>query len=260
MVDLAGRTVIVTGGARGQGEAEVRRFIDANAHVLIADVLEERGRALAGELGERARFLRLDVTREEDWAAAVESLTDWPPVRVLVNNAGVHWKRGLLDESAAEMSAMLDVNVVGALLGTQAVTEAMTTAGGGSIVNVCSVLALLGGYGSAAYTTSKWALRGLTKAAALELGPRGIRVNAIHPGYIDTPMLTEAGHGRDPDHYRFLPLGRPGAPRDVAELVLFLASDESGYLTGGDFVIDGGMTAGGGPRMNNAATERGGSA
>ncbi|MGI5159152.1 glucose 1-dehydrogenase [Microbispora sp. CA-102843] len=253
MVDLAGRTVIVTGGARGQGEAEVRRFVAANAHVLIADVIEDRGRAQADELGKHARFVRLDVTREQDWAAAIESLTDWPPVRVLVNNAGIHWKRDLLSESAADMSTMLDVNVVGALLGMKAVTEAMTAAGGGAIVNVCSVLALLGGRGSAAYTASKWALRGLTKAAAIELGPRRIRVNAIHPGYIDTPMLADAGHGRDVDYYRFLPLRRPGAPGDVAELALFLASDESAYLTGGDFVIDGGMTAGGGPRMNDAS-------
>jgi 3alpha(or 20beta)-hydroxysteroid dehydrogenase len=238
------------------GEAEVRRFVEAGAHVVIADVLEDDGTALAGELGERARFVRLDVTREDDWAAMVAALDDWPPVRVLVNNAGVHWNADVVDETGAGLARMLEVNVVGPLLGMKAVEAPMAAAGGGSIINVCSVLALVGGPGSSSYAASKWALRGLTKSAAVELGPRGIRVNALHPGYIATPMLASVDVGRVEGFYDFLPLGRPGRTSEVAEVVLFLASDTSGYLTGGDFAVDGGMTAGGGPRGNDALTYR----
>jgi 3alpha(or 20beta)-hydroxysteroid dehydrogenase len=247
---LAGRTALITGAAQGQGEAEARRFVAAGAHVLITDVLEKPGRALAEELGERARFVRLDVTEERDWTAAVEGVDpDWPPLRVLVNNAGVHWKRSLERESAADFARMLQINLVGAFLGIRCVVEPMRSAGGGSIVNVCSVLSLLGGRENGAYSTSKWGLRGLTKSAALELGEHGIRVNAIHPGYIDTPMLRDAaGAGRSDDFYDYLPLRRSGTPEEVAELAEFLACDGSSYLTGGDFTVDGGMTAGSGPR------------
>jgi len=238
------------------GEAEVRRFVDAGATVVIADVLEDEGKALAAELGDSARFVRLDVTRDDDWAALVDEVTDWPPIRVLVNNAGIHWNADVVDETGAGLARMLEVNVVGALLGTQAVVAPMSAAGGGSIVNVCSVLGFLGGRGSSSYAASKWALRGWTKSAAIELGPRGIRVNALHPGYIATPMLASVDLGRDADYYDFLPLGRPGRPEEVAELALFLASDASSYLTGGDFTVDGGLTAGGGPRGNDARKYR----
>ncbi|WP_326791611.1 SDR family oxidoreductase [Streptomyces sp. NBC_00841] len=247
---LDGRTAVITGGAQGQGEVEVRRFVEAGAHVLIADVLQDKGRELAQELGERARFVRLDVGSEEDWASAIECLDPgWPPLQVLVNNAGVHWQRGIESETPGDFARMLQVNLVGALLGTQAVTEPMRAAGGGSIVNVCSVLALVGGRGASAYSASKWGLRGLSKSAALELGRYGIRVNAIHPGYIDSPMLhAVAGPGRSDNYYDFLALRRIGTPVEVADLAVFLASDDSTYLTGGDFAVDGGMTAGGGPR------------
>jgi 3alpha(or 20beta)-hydroxysteroid dehydrogenase len=238
------------------GEAEVRRFVDAGAHVVIADVLEDEGERLAHELGERVRSVRLDVTQEDDWAAAVAAVGDWPPIRVLVNNAGVHWNADVVAETGAGLARMLEVNVVGPLLGTRAVVPAMTAAGGGSVINVCSVMGLLGGRGSSSYAASKWALRGLTKSSAIELGPRGIRVNAVHPGYIATPMLAAVERGRSPDFYDFLPLGRPGRPEEVAELALFLASDASSYLTGSDFTVDGGMTAGGGPRGNDALTYR----
>jgi 3alpha(or 20beta)-hydroxysteroid dehydrogenase len=132
----------------------------------------------------------------------------------------------------------------------------MSAAGNGSIINVCSVLGLLGGRGSGAYTASKWALRGLTKSAAIELGPRGIRVNAIHPGYIDTPMLAQVAAGRPDDYYDFVPLGRAATTDEVADLVCYLASDDSSYLSGGDFAVDGGLTAGGGPRGNDSRTYR----
>lgn len=256
MSELEGRTAVVTGGARGMGEAEVRRFVDAGACVVIADVLEDEGAALADELGERARFVRLDVTRDDDWAALVAELGDWPPIRVLVNNAGIHWNADVVDETGVGLARMLEVNVVGALLGTKAVTAPMSAAGGGSVINVCSVLGLLGGRGSSSYAASKWALRGLTKSAAIELGPRGIRVNALHPGYIATPMLASVDVGGVEGFYDFLPLGRPGRTEEVAEVVLFLASDASSYLTGGDFAVDGGMTAGGGPWGNDSLRYR----
>ncbi|MGI5508465.1 SDR family NAD(P)-dependent oxidoreductase [Streptomyces sp. CA-106131] len=248
---LAGRTALITGAAQGQGAAEARRLAAAGAHVLIADVQEGQGRALAAELGERAGFVRLDVADEDDWAAAVAGICpDWPPLRVLVNNAGVHWKADVAAETAAGFGKMLQINLTGAFLGIRAAVEPMRRAGGGSIVNVCSVLALFGGQGSSAYSTSKWGLRGLTKSAALELGEHGIRVNAIHPGYIDTPMLRDAsGPSRTADFYDFLPLRRSGAVEEVAGLVEFLASDDSSYLTGADLAVDGGMTAGSGPRL-----------
>jgi 3alpha(or 20beta)-hydroxysteroid dehydrogenase len=247
--EFADHTVIVTGGAQGQGEQEVRHFVAAGAHVVVADIEAERGAELVDELGDRARFVRLDVTREDDWTAMLGSLDDWPAVRTLVNNAGVHWFRSLEDEPAAELERMLRVNVVGAQIGMRHVTAPMARAGGGAVINVCSVLAMLGSRDSSSYVASKWALRGLTKAASLELGKKRIRVNAVLPGYIETPMLASAaGSQRSDDYYEYLPLGRQGSPSEVAELVLFLASERSSYLTGADFVVDGGMTAVSGPR------------
>lgn len=250
MGQLDGRTAIVTGGAQGQGEAEVRRFLAEGARVLVGDVNEERGRALERELGQQVRFARLDVGEAADWRDALAAVSDWAPVSVLVNNAAIHWTRPIVDETADDLARMFRVNVTGALLGMQAVVEPMKRAGGGSIINICSVLALLGGRQNAAYTATKWALRGLTKTAAIEFGTFGIRVNAVHPGYIETPMLAEVGAGRPPGYYGYLPAGHPGIPGDVADLVLFLASDQGKYLTGADFAIDGGMTAATGPRMN----------
>lgn len=256
MSEMSGRTAVITGGARGQGAAEARRFVAAGGHVVIADVLEAEGKELAEGLGGRARFVRLNVADEHDWESMLGAVADWPPVRVLVNNAGIHWNRELVDETGADLTRMLQVNVVGAMLGMRVVAEPMFHAGGGSIINVCSVLGLLGGRGSSSYTASKWALRGLTKSAAIELGPRGIRVNAIHPGYIETPMLAHVDPDRRSNFYDFLPLGRAAGPDEVAELALFLASDRSSYLTGGDFVVDGGLTAAGGPLGNDSRADR----
>jgi len=246
---LDGRTAVITGGGQGQGAAEVRRFVEEGARVLVADIGEDRGQALADEL-DNVRFARLDVASAEDWQAGLARIADWPPVSILVNNAAIHWTRSIIDETADGLVDMFRVNVVGAVLGMQAVAEPMRRAGGGSIINVCSVLGLLGGRHSASYTTTKWALRGLTKTAAIEFGPLGIRVNAVHPGYISTPMLAEAAGDRAIDYYDYLPLGRAGAVTEVADLMVFLASDESAYITGADFPIDGGMTAATGPRSN----------
>lgn len=250
MTGLSACTVIVTGAARGQGAAEARRFVDEGAHVLVADVLAEEGTALAHEMGDAARFVALDVTSSDDWKRGLDAVAGWPPVRVLINNAGVHWNCPVESETADGMARMLQVNLIGAMLGVQAVLPAMRAAGGGSIVNVCSVLALVGGRHSSAYSASKWALRGFTKSAAIELGPYGIRVNAIHPGYIQTPMLANVASGRPPEYFDYLPLQRTGTVDEVADLVLFLASPASRYLTGADFSVDGGMLAGAGPRSN----------
>ena len=247
---LEGRTAIVTGAARGQGAAEARRFVAEGAHVLLGDVNDVAAKELADELGSSARAVRLDVGSRDDWTGALAAVADWPAVRVLVNNAGIHWKKNVLDEVVEDFDRMLHVNVSGALLGMQAVVPAMQVAGGGSIVNVCSVLGLLGGRDNVAYASSKWALRGLTKSAAIDLGRYGIRVNAVHPGYIETPMLAEVSAGRPADFYDYLPLQRVGTTDDVCDLMVFLAADDSAYLTGADFTIDGGMTAASGPWMN----------
>jgi 3alpha(or 20beta)-hydroxysteroid dehydrogenase len=247
--DFEGSTVIVTGAGRGQGATEAERFVAAGAHVVVSDIDEAAGAVLADELGARARFVRHDVSSEGDWKSLLGSVGDWPPVKVLVNNAGVHWFGALEDESAEALTRMLQVNLVGAQIGIRHVIGPMREAGGGSIVNVCSVLAGLGSRSSSSYVASKWGLRGLTKAAAMELGQWGIRVNAVHPGYIETPMLAAAaGRERPADYYDYLPLRRPGTTDEVADLVLYLASDRSSYLTGADFTVDGGMTAGSGPR------------
>jgi len=247
---LDGRTVIVTGAARGQGSAEARRLVAAGATVIVADILVEDGKALADELGDTARFVELDITSEANWQRALEATAGWPPVTGLINNAGIHWANPVESETAEGMARMLQVNLVGAMLGVQAVLPAMRAAGRGSVVNVCSVLALVGGRDASAYSASKWALRGFTKSAALELGRYGIRVNAVHPGYIETPMLANVAAGRLPDYFDYLPLERTGTVDDVADLVLFLLSSQSRYLTGADFTVDGGMLAGSGPRSN----------
>jgi 3alpha(or 20beta)-hydroxysteroid dehydrogenase len=246
MTDLTGMTALVTGAARGQGAAEARRFVEAGAHVVMGDVIVDEGEARARELGPRAVFRRLDVTLAVDWQHAVRVPDGWPPLRILVNNAAVHWYRRLEDEDEAEVLRMWRVNQLGPFLGMQAVVAPMRAAGGGSIINVSSTAGLLGLPGLSAYGAAKWALRGLTKTAAVELGPDGIRVNSIHPGPIDTPMLhaSPTFTGRQ-DAYAHLPLERCGEPDEVAALVLFLASPESAFITGAEIAIDGGMTAGG---------------
>ncbi|MRG60025.1 glucose 1-dehydrogenase [Agromyces sp. CFH 90414] len=239
MTRLDGRTAIVTGGARGLGEAYVRALHAEGARVVIADLLDDAGAALAAELGaDRARFEQLDVTDERGWTDIVaRTLEAFGSVDVLINNAGIANAAPIEHFTLAKWDAVIAVNLTGTFLGCRAVVPPMKAAGRGSIVNVSSVEGLRGSERLHGYTASKFGVRGLTKSLAVELGPSGIRVNSVHPGLILTDMTTRI----DPDALS-IPLGRPALPEDVAGTVVFLASDESAYTTGAEFVVDGGMT------------------
>ncbi len=228
---LAGKVVVITGAARGQGAAEVELFTREGAHVYAGDVLEAAG------------VRRLDVTSATDWEAVVgEAVAAHGRVDVLLNNAGIHAASVVDEMPEADFRRVLDVNLIGAFLGIQAVVPHMPS--GGSIVNVASLNGLAAQAGTAAYTASKFALRGLTKASALDLGPRGIRVNAILPGVIRTPMVSYVVESRESELASGLPLRRIGEPYDIASAALFLASDDSLWISGTDLVVDGGQTAG----------------
>lgn len=247
MSRLAGKVALITGAARGQGAAEARRFVAEGAKVVIADVLESEGRALAAELGEAARFQPLDVTNPEQWQAAVEvTQAQFGKLDVLVNNAAILRMAPLEHCSLEDYKRVIEVNQVGCWLGMKSVVAAMRQAGGGSIINVSSTAGMEGVAYGTAYSASKFAVRGMTKAAALELGASGIRVNSVHPGGIDTVMSRppEMADFDPAQVYKGLPIPRIGQPEEVANLVLFLASDESSYCTGSEFIIDGGMLAG----------------
>jgi 3alpha(or 20beta)-hydroxysteroid dehydrogenase len=242
---LDGKIALITGAARGQGEAAARAFVAEGAKVVIADILDDEGKQLAAELD--AVYQHLDVGSEDDWAAAIERVTsEYGNPNVLVNNAGILHFSELGKTTLADYERVIRVNQIGAFLGMRSVVEPMTTAGGGSIVNLSSVEGLAGMPYLVAYTASKFAIRGMTKVAALELGQRNIRVNSVHPGAIDTPMVATAAGGQKVDMSfvgKKVALGRVGQPEDIAKLVLFLASDESSYCTGAEFVADGGATA-----------------
>jgi 3alpha(or 20beta)-hydroxysteroid dehydrogenase len=244
---LAGKVAIVTGAARGQGEAEARQFVDDGARVVLTDVLRAEVDAVADDLGDAAISVHHDVTSEAEWDAVVAAaLSSFGGVDVLVNNAAIHWVRALTQESRADFERMLAVNLVGPFLGMRRVVEPMRAGGGGSIVNVSSYAGLHGIPGHTSYGAAKWALRGITKTAAIELGPAGIRVNSIHPGPIRTDMLPVPEPDRT-EHFADVPLQRVGETDEVARLVAFLASDASSYLTGAEIAIDGGMDAGRAP-------------
>ncbi len=249
MGKLDGRVVIVTGAARGQGEQEARLFAAEGAKVVLADVLDGPGEALAKELGEgRAAYVHLDVTREEEWAGAVAAAKErFGRIDGLVNNAGILRFNELLATPLEEFQAIVSVNQTGCFLGIRAVAPEIAAAGGGTIVNTASYTGVTGMAGVGAYAASKHAVLGLTRVAALELAAKGIRVNAVCPGAIDTPMSSP--EGVDPAaagelYRRLVPLGRIGRPEEVAALALFLTSDDSSYVTGQPFVIDGGWLAG----------------
>ncbi|MYW94115.1 glucose 1-dehydrogenase [Amycolatopsis rubida] len=243
---LSGKVALITGAARGQGAAAARAFVAQGAKVVIADVLDDEGEALAAELGEAAVFCHLDVSDEDGWTAAVETTAAaFGPPTVLVNNAGVLYFSELAKTPLAEYERVVRINQIGAFLGMRSVVEPMAGAGGGSIVNVSSVEGLAGMPFLVAYTATKFAIRGMTKVAALELGARGIRVNSVHPGMIDTKMVSDAA-GAEVDVSwvgKKVALGRVGRADEIAPLLVFLGSDESSYCTGGEFVADGGATA-----------------
>jgi 3alpha(or 20beta)-hydroxysteroid dehydrogenase len=239
---FAGRTVLVTGAARGQGAEEARRFAAEGASVIVADVLDDDGAVTAKEIGDAARYVHLDVSDEASWESAVADLDS---LHVLVNNAGVLGPfTPILKTSIDQLRRTLDINLIGTFLGLKHAGGKIAKSGGGAIVNISSISGMWGTPFAASYTASKWAMRGLTKAAALELGRSGIRVNSVHPGGVKTPMTAAVGDDGDSDWYKRLPIPRIGTVDDVAAAVLFLASDEAAYITGAELLVDGGTLAG----------------
>ncbi len=248
---LAGKVAIVTGAARGMGAETARLFAAEGARVVLGDVVDDGVREVAAGIGASARAVRLDVTREDDWEAAVRAALDaFGRLDVLVNNAGIAHSAPTLDCKPDDFRRVLEVNLVGPFLGTRAVAPVMGESGGGSIINISSVQGMVGRAGLPAYTASKFGLRGLTKTTALDLGVLGVRVNSIHPGGVDTQLLREAAGGIELSTevvdrvHAHLPVPRVGRPRDIAATSLFLASDESAYITGTEIVVDGGLIAG----------------
>jgi len=243
---LSGKHAIVTGGAQGQGAAIARAFVTEGAQVAIADIAVEPGEALAAELGDAAIFVKHDVASEESWTSVVDATNAaFGPVNVLINNAGILRFADILSQPLEEFELVWRINMFGTFLGTRAVTPTMVENGGGSIVNASSIEGLAGMAFLSSYTSSKFAIRGFTKSAALELGPRKIRVNSVHPGMIDTGMTR--GVGADDNAMAFgaskVALKRVGFPEDIAPLYVYLASDESSFVTGAEFAIDGGASA-----------------
>ena len=252
---LQNKVALISGGARGQGEVEARLFAREGARVVIGDLLEEAGKQVEADInagGGECLFVRLDVTSEADWQGAVEAAVNrFGALHILVNNAGIGGTRGsdgatvaLEELTESQWDRVLDVNAKGVFLGTKAAIPAMRQSGGGSIVNISSIAGLVGGQ-TTAYGASKGAVRLFTKATATQYARDGIRVNSVHPGVIETPMTdrmlsTEAGRQQAIARH---PLGRLGQAEDVAYGVLYLASDESSFVTGSELVIDGGLTA-----------------
>ena len=243
---IEGHVVLVTGGARGMGASHVRRLVEAGAKVVATDVLDDEGQATVAELGDSAIYAHHDVTSDQDWIAAVALAEEtYGPVNHLVNNAGIVTYGGIEDGDPAEFRRIIDINLVGVWLGMHYTVPSMRRAiaagaNDGAIVNISSTAGLIGYGNIGGYVASKWGVRGITKSAALELGPHGIRVNSVHPGPIRTPMtsnLQERGESLPQ------PIGRIGEPEEVSDLVLFLIADAT-YSTGHEFVIDGGAVVG----------------
>ena len=247
MSRLSGKIAIITGAARGMGASHARLFAKEGARVVLTDMRGAEGAALADELGKDALFVEQDVTSAADWKRVVEATeTRFGPANVLVNNAGILGTMATTaDISEEDYLKVIAVNQHSVYLGMHAVIPSILRAGGGSIVNISSIAGLVANYGfpSLAYVGSKFAVRGMTKAAAVEYGPQGIRVNSVHPGFIMTPMMVEATNEDGGDALSMIPLRRIAEPEEVSNLVLFLASDESSYISGAEHVIDAAMTA-----------------
>ena len=244
---LTGKVAIITGAAQGMGAATARLFAAEGARVVLGDVKTAEGEAVAAQIGGEAMYHHLDVSSDESWAAlTAAAITRFGGIDVLINNAGVVHFTAIENFNPADASRVMGVNVVGPMLGAKHVVPAMKARGKGVIVNISSVDGLRGCNGLTLYTASKWAVRGLTKSLAYELGPVGIRVCSVHPGAVDTPMGNHRGQTGDElnANYRRVPLRRIGQPEEVAQASLFLASDAASYMTGAELAVDGGWSAG----------------
>lgn len=246
ILSLEGKVAIITGAARGQGAATAKLFADAGAEVFLCDLLEDEGQAIAAEIGQAAKFRRLDIASKNAWLGLVEEVERIASgVDILVNNAAIADSTPFLDVTAERLDQLIDVNLKGSFLGMQAVIPAMIRRGKGVIVNISSVNGLRGTGGTSAYDATKWGLRGITKSIALEFADKGIRVNSVHPGAIDTPMLNPSRGDASGIAKSFgVPMGRVGEPTEVAYASLFLASDEASYISGAELAVDGAWTAG----------------
>lgn len=242
---LDGKVAIISGAARGQGEAEARLFAAEGAKVVLGDVLDDLGEAVAADIGDAARYVHLDVSNPDDWARAVETATSLGRYQVLVNNAAILRPAAIEDTSLDDYMSVINVNQVGCFLGMKHALAPMRANGGGAIVNISSIDGIGSKNGLVSYSASKFAVRGMTKTAAIEWGRYGIRVNSIHPGGVNTPMGNPIN---DPTleklPYQFQAIQRIGYPPEIASAALFLASDEASYVTGTELVVDGGWLAG----------------
>lgn len=247
-LSLDGRVALISGAARGQGEAEARLFVERGARVVLGDVLDAAAKAVAADLGDAALAVHLDVTSAASWRGAVaDAVTTFGGLNVLVNNAGIVRTGSIETITEDDYMAVVRVNQLGCLLGMQAaIPELRRAAPGSAVVNISSTAGFEGVPGVVGYVASKFAVRGMTKTAAIELGRDGIRVNSVHPGTIDTPMVSSPEFDAVDKGAVFgaLPVSRIGQPREVAELVAWLASDAASYCTGAEFVVDGGALAG----------------
>jgi len=244
---LDGKVAIVTGAARGQGETEARLFAREGASVVLCDVLDDEGEAVAADIGAAATYVHVDVSQENDWKGALEAAAGFGALSVLLNNAAISGFGSIEQTSLDDYMRVITINQVGTFLGMKSAIGPMSAGGGGSIINISSIDGLGSKNGLVAYTSSKFAIRGMTKTAALELGSRGIRVNSIHPGGVNTIMGNPMGSSLeelDPYWRNRVALGRIGEPIDIANMALFLASEEAAYCTGAEFVVDGGWTCG----------------
>jgi 3alpha(or 20beta)-hydroxysteroid dehydrogenase len=245
MTRLDGSVAIITGAARGQGEAQARLFVERGAKVVVADILDAEGEQVAKSLGDDATFQHLDVSEPEGWQVCVARASEhFGKIDVLINNAAIIDHAPLESMELERYMRLVNVNQVGCFLGMQAVVPFMREAGGGSIVNTSSIMGLTGLRSLGAYTATKFAVRGMTKVAAMEWGRYGIRVNSVHPGFVDTEMAKTGAAGDDAEHEILVPLRRMARPEEIAELMVFLASPASSYCTGSEFVADGGWLAG----------------
>jgi 3alpha(or 20beta)-hydroxysteroid dehydrogenase len=244
---LQDKVAIITGAAQGMGEAHAKAFVEEGAKVILTDINAQAGEKLAAELGDNALFVRHDVASADDWAEVVrQGEARFGKVTVLVNNAGIIGAIApTVELTQDDFQNVYDINQLGTYLGMKAVLPSMIASGGGSIVNISSIAGMFAVYGSPnlSYVASKFAVRGMTKQVAVEYGPNNVRCNSVHPGYIRTPMMAAATDEEGGDALSMIPLARLADPKEVSQLVIFLASDESSFITGHEHVIDGGMTA-----------------